>query len=188
MAVVRWAHEQAAELGAPPLVAVGGDSAGGNLAAAVALRARDEDGPPLAFQLLVYAVTDAGMDTGSYREFATDHFLTAAGMAWFWAAYEPDASQRLDPHHSPLRADDLAGLPPALVITAECDPLRDEGEAYGARLRDAGVPVTVSRHADVFHGFFSLPGDLFAPAGEAQREAAAALRSALAHSPTSRER
>jgi acetyl esterase len=180
MAVLRWVHDHAAELGAPDVVALGGDSAGGNLAAAATLRARDEDGPPIAFQLLVYPVTDSAMDTVSYREFGTDHFLTAAGMAWYWNAYRADPAGRAEPLCSPLRATDVTGLPPALVITASCDPLRDEGEAYAARLQTAGVATTAHRQDDTFHGFFSLPGTLFAPAGEAQDLAATTLRAALA--------
>lgn len=178
-AVLRWVHDHADELGAPPRIAVGGDSAGGNLSAAAALRARDEGGPPLAFQLLVYPVTDSAADTESYREFGEGYFLTAEAMAWYWNAYQPDPARRADPLCSPRRADDLSGLPPALVITASCDPLRDEGEAYAARLRDAGVPVEAHRQPDSFHGFFSLPGSMFAPAGEAQARAADAVYRAL---------
>ena len=156
-AALRWVVENAAALGIDPRrVAVAGDSAGGNLATVVSLMARDRGGPPLAYQVLIYPVTDHRFDTPSYEENATGYVLTAAGMRWFWRQYLAREEQGGEPHASPLRAPSLAGLPPALVLTAECDPLRDEGEAYGARLRDAGVPVTVTRYPGIFHGFFRM--------------------------------
>jgi acetyl esterase len=125
---------------------------------AVTLMAKDRGGPPFAAQLLYYPVTDAGMDTGSYSQFAAGYFLARAGMAWFWEQYLPDESRRSEILASPLRAGaaDLAGLPPALVITGEADVLRDEGEAYATNLRAAGVPVTQTRYGGIIHDFVML--------------------------------
>ena len=162
----------------PVRLAVGGDSAGGNLSAVVTLLARDRGGPRLAFQVLVYPVTDAAMDTPSYRENADGYLLTRDGMAWFWNHYAPGAAEREDPRASPLLARDLRGLPPALVITAEYDPLRDEGEAYARRLREAGVPVTLTRYDGVIHGFFGMSGAI-EQGRAAMAEAATALRAAF---------
>jgi acetyl esterase len=156
-AALRWVAANAIRLGLDPRrVAVGGDSAGGNLATVVSLMARDQGGPGLVHQVLIYPVTDNDLNTRSYIENATGYLLTREGMRWFWAHYLADSRQGLEPHASPLRAPSLAGLPSALVITAECDPLRDEGEAYAARLRDAGVPVTVTRYDGMFHGFVRM--------------------------------
>jgi acetyl esterase len=178
-AATSWLAEHAGELGGDPArLAVAGDSAGGNFAAVVPLMARDRGGPPIAFQLLVYPVTDFSFDTPSYRDNAEGYFLTRKQMEWYWAQYLPDDSAGADPYASPLRAPDLSGLPPALVITAEFDPLRDEGEAYGRRLQDAGVPTTVTRYDGVFHGFFGF-GAMLEPAKRANEEAYAALRAAL---------
>ncbi|MCG2621172.1 alpha/beta hydrolase [Arthrobacter sp. I2-34] len=135
---------------------IGGDSAGGNLAAVTALRARDNGGPELAGQILVYPVTDADFTRASYLEPENQSFLTAEFMNWFWGHYLPAPEDRLHPEASPLRAQSLAGLPPALVITAEHDVLRDEGEAYAARLREAGVPVEHHRWPGQMHAFFSM--------------------------------
>jgi len=174
-----WASRKAAELGgAQHRLAVAGDSAGGNLAAVVALGARDRGGPPIAFQLLVYPVLDAAADTASWRDHAEDFHLTAAGMRWYWDHYLGPADGSA-PDASPLRAAFLGGLPPALVIGAEHDILRDEGEAYAARLRDAGVAATASRYPGVVHGFFRWRA-VTGAADAALQEAAAALRSALA--------
>jgi acetyl esterase len=179
-AAVRYVAEHAAEFGIDPArLAVGGDSAGGNLTAVVTQMAREKGGPRLAFQLLVYPATDAAMDTPSYRENGQGYFLTADLMAWFWNHYVPDAATRANPRVSPLRAGDWRGLPPALVITAEYDPLRDEGEAYAARLKAAGVPVTLTRYAGMIHGFFGFPGAI-ARGKDAIAEAARALRMTLA--------
>jgi acetyl esterase len=154
---LRWAVGNAARLDIDRhRVAVGGDSAGGNLATVVALMARERGGPALVHQTLIYPVTDHGLDTPSYLENATGYVLTREGMRWFWGHYLARESQGREPYASPLRAPSLAGLPPALVITAECDPLRDEGEAYAARLRGAGVPVTLTRYAGMFHGFVRM--------------------------------
>lgn len=176
-AAVARAHRNAAALGGDPRrLAVAGDSAGGNLATVACL---DPSGPPIAFQLLIYPVTDAAQDTASYREYAAGPFLTAAHMRWYWNQYLRDPSDGADPDASPLRAADLSGLPPACVITAECDPLRDEGEAYAARLTAAGVPTETHRVPGTFHGFYGLDHALPA-AVDARCLAATALRDALA--------
>jgi acetyl esterase len=156
----RWAAAHAADLGADAdRVLVAGDSAGGNLAAVTALRIRDEGGPPLAGQLLIYPVTDHhAANWPSYTENAEGYGLTREGMQWFWGHYLADPADGAHPHASPFRAASLAGLPPALVVTAQYDPLRDEGEAYGERLRQAGVPVEIRRWNGTNHGFFFVPG------------------------------
>ena len=135
-----------------------GDSAGGNLAAAVALMARDRGGPRIAQQVLIYPVTDHRFDTPSYRDNAEGYLLTREAMRWFWGHYLADEADGRNPYASPLRAEDLAGLPPALIVTCEYDPLRDEGEAYGERLRAAGVPVTLRRYDGMIHGCFWMGG------------------------------
>jgi acetyl esterase len=178
-AATLWASRHAAELGgAQHRLAVAGDSAGGNLAAVVALGARDRGGPAIAFQLLVYPALDAAGDTGSWREYADGFYLTAAGMRWYWDHYLGGADGAA-PDASPLRAAFLGGLPPALVVTADHDVLRDEGEAYAARLREAGVAADVRRVEGVVHGFFRWRA-VTGAADAALQEAAAALRSALA--------
>ena len=179
-AALRWLAENAASIGVDPeRLAVGGDSAGGNLSAAVALRARDEGGPPLRFQLLVYPVTDHRFDTESYRENGEGYLLTTDTMRWFWDHYVNGPSDSESPYVSPLRAKDLSGLPPAMVITAEYDPLRDEGEAFVAKLREAGVPVTLRRFDGQIHGFWQMMG-VFPAAKEAAEVAAEELRRAFA--------
>jgi acetyl esterase len=157
---VRWAAEHAGEIGADPArLAVGGDSAGGNLAAGVALRAR-ADGPALAGQLLVYPNTDQLADDQSMRA-ADDRFLfNRHSVDWYRRHYLANPGDAAHPLASPLRAESLAGLPPALVITAEYDPLRDQGEAYARRLADEGVPVELSRYPGMAHGFFTMIGTL----------------------------
>jgi acetyl esterase len=157
-----WVAASAGRLGIDPRrIAVGGDSAGGNLATVVALKCRDGGGPPLALQVMVYPVTNLdSFDTASYREFAEGYNLTRSEMEWFRACYLARPEDGAHPHASPLLAPDLRGLPPALVITAECDVLRDEGEAYAKRLEEAGVPVTCTRYAGMIHPFFSMPGAL----------------------------
>ena len=159
-------------------IVVAGDSAGGNLSAVMCLKCRDEGGPALALQALVYPVTNlASFDTGSYQEFADGYFLTRSEMEWFRAHYLSQQEDGGSPEASPLLAPDLRGLPPALVITAECDPLRDEGEAYARRLAEAGVPATSCRYAGMIHPFFSWPGVL--PQGrKAIEQVAAAVRDA----------
>jgi acetyl esterase len=177
-AATRWLAEHPDEVGGRPgALAVGGDSAGGNLAAVCALKARDE-GLPLGLQLLVYPVLDADLDTPSYREFADGYYLTAHSMRWFWGHYMPDGD-RFQPDASPLRADDVSGVAPGLVITAGFDPLLDEGEAYAQRLERAGVPVTLSRYDGMIHGFFRMPA-VIEKANDALAEASGALRAAFA--------
>ena len=177
-AATRWVAENAAALGIDGArLAVGGDSAGGNLAAVVALMARDRGGPALGQQLLIYPVTDHDFETPSYREHAEGFLLWRESMVWFWDHYLPDVAGRDDPYASPLRAAELRGLPPAYVITAEYDPLRDEGEAYAARLREAGVPVVSKRYPGMLHGFFGT-AHVVDLAGQAIREAGEALRAA----------
>lgn len=153
-AATRWVTDNAADLlGDARRIAVGGDSAGGNLAAATALRARDEGGPALRYQLLIYPVTNHNFDTPSYHENGSGYMLSRADMEWYWNHYLAREEDGLHPYASPLRAEDLHGLPPALVATAEYDPLRDEGEAYANRLREAGVPVAFTRYNGLIHGF-----------------------------------
>ncbi len=150
-----WA---AGEYRSAPLV-IGGDSAGGNIAAVCAVRARDAGRPALAMQVLVYPVTDANFETESYIvRGGEDTLLGKQEMLWFYEHYAPAGVDRLNPEISPLRYPDLSGLPPAIVITDEYDPLRDEGLAYGKRLREAGVPVTDRHYDGMIHGFFSYPG------------------------------
>jgi acetyl esterase len=174
-----WVRDNAARLGLDPSrLAVGGDSAGGNLAAVVSLMARDRGAPPIDFQLLVYPVTDHSYETASYVENATGYLLTRESMEWFWNHYISSPEDSTNPYASPLRATDLAGLPPALVITAEFDPLRDEGEAYATRLREAGVPTTCTRYDGMIHGFFGM-GAAIERANDAVAEAATALRAAF---------
>ena len=149
-----WVSEHAAELGGDPArIATCGDSAGGNLAAAVAIAARDRQGPPLAAQLLIYPVTDFNFTTGSYQENGDRYLLTKGSMQWFWAHYLGAQDLGKDPFACPARADNLVGLPPTFIATAEFDPLRDEGEAYAANLRAAGVHVTAKRYDGMLHGF-----------------------------------
>ncbi len=163
-------------------LAIAGDSVGGNMAAAVTLMAKKRGGPRIAFQLLFYPVADADFDNGSYTEFADGPWLTRAAMQWFWDAYLPDKARRTEPTAAPLRAslDQLRGLPPALVITDQNDVLRDEGEAYAARLAEAGVPVTAVRYNGTIHDFVMLNGVADTPAAKgATAQAVAALRAAL---------
>ena len=176
-AAVHWVSAHADELNVDPArLAVAGDSAGGNLAAVTSLIARAQGGPAIAFQLLIYPVTDlSNFDTASYRENAEGLYLTRAHMRWFAGHYLRSTADASDPHASPLLATELSGLPAALVITAEFDPLRDEGEAYAARLREAGVPTQLSRHAGMIHGFFTMSSYLDA-GKRATAEAIAALR------------
>ena len=178
-AATAWASANAAALGGVQhRLAVAGDSAGGNLAAVVTLGARDRGGPAIAFQLLVYPALDAAGDTASWEEFAEGHYLTAAGMRWYWDHYL-GAADGMAPDASPRRAAFLGDLPPALVLGAEHDILRDEGEAYAARLREAGVAATARRAPGMVHGF--LRWRAVTPAADAAlQEGAAALRSALA--------
>ncbi|HXG41534.1 MAG TPA: alpha/beta hydrolase [Dehalococcoidia bacterium] len=159
-----WAAENAAAFGVDPSrLVVAGDSAGGNLAAVVALLAKERGGPRLAHQALIYPVTDYSFDRPSYRENAEGYLLTRDAMEWFWRHYLNSDADGQSPLASPLRAPDLTGLPSATVITAEYDPLRDEGEAYAQRLMEAGVPTTCVRYLGQIHGFVTLEHVL--PAG-----------------------
>ncbi|MBN2621954.1 MAG: alpha/beta hydrolase [Acidimicrobiales bacterium] len=187
LAAVRWVVDNAGDLDVDPArLALGGDSAGGNLATVTALElggpsgAGGPDDAEVRFQLLVYPVTDGTMAHPSMEENAEGYFLTRATMAWFWDQYVGDGD-RTTPRVSPMHAPDdaLAGLPPALVITAEFDPLRDEGEAYVARLRAAGVDAVAKRYDGMIHGFFSMR-DLVPEGKAAVDEACAALRTAMA--------
>ncbi|MER6562180.1 alpha/beta hydrolase [Streptomyces sp. NPDC001027] len=158
-AVARWVVEQGASKGLDGArIAVAGDSVGGNMAAALTLMAKERGGVPLVQQVLFYPVTDAAFDTGSYHQFAEGYFLRRDAMQWFWDQYTTDESERAQITASPLRAtpEQLKDLPPALVITGEADVLRDEGEAYGNKLREAGVPVTAVRFQGVIHDFVML--------------------------------
>ncbi|MFB0619605.1 alpha/beta hydrolase [Streptomyces sp. AGS-58] len=157
--VARWIMEQGADHGLDPArVAVAGDSVGGNMAAALTLMAKERGNVSLVQQVLFYPVTDANFDTGSYHQFATGYFLRRDGMQWFWDQYTTDEAERAQITASPLRAttEQLTGLPPALVITGEADVLRDEGEAYANKLREAGVPVTAVRFQGIIHDFVML--------------------------------
>ena len=138
-----------------PLI-VAGDSAGGNLAAVMAVRARARNGPPIALQVLIYPVTDSDLDLPSYADPENQLLLTRDGMIWFWDHYIPDSSRRSEPDASPLHTDNLSGLPPTVILTAEHDVLRDEGEAYAARLQEADVKVNLKRYPGQMHGFFTL--------------------------------
>lgn len=179
LAATRWVGEHAAELGiAPDRLAVGGDSAGGNLAAAVALAVRDQGGPRLAYQLLIYPVTDHNFDTPSYLENAEGYMLTRESMRFYWRLYLGTDADTDDYRAAPLRARDFSNLPPALVITAEFDPLRDEGRAYADRLREAGNQVTYREYPGMVHGFVTSAGVVDA-ARRAIREASAVLSEAF---------
>ncbi|WP_460062703.1 alpha/beta hydrolase [Streptomyces sp. YKOK-I1] len=158
-AVARWVVQEGASKGLDGArIAVAGDSVGGNMAAALTLMAKERGGVPLVRQVLFYPVTDASFDTASYRQFAEGYFLRRDGMQWFWDQYTTDAGERAQITASPLRAtvEQLKDLPPALVITGEADVLRDEGEAYANKLREAGVPVTAVRFQGIIHDFVML--------------------------------
>jgi acetyl esterase/lipase len=173
-----WVASDAGLAGGRPVV-VAGDSAGGNLAAVAALRARDFGGPPIALQVLVYPVVDFDLDRRSYHEYDGEELiLNRRDMAWFWDHYAPDPATRTNPYVSPLRAADLSGLPPAFVVTAEHDPLRDEGFAYADRLRAARVPVEHRHYGSQIHAFFTFTGVLD-DADKAVSEAGSAIRAAV---------
>jgi acetyl esterase len=179
-AVARWVAENAASLGVDPSrIAIGGDSAGGNLTAVVALMARDRGGPRFVHQLLVYPVTNFDFTTPSYDENADGYFLTKAAMVWFWNHYLRDETDGAHPHASPYQASDLSNLPAAFVITAEYDPLRDEGEAYADRLRQAGNQVELRRYDGMIHGFFTM-GNVLDQGQVVVEDAAERLRQAFA--------
>lgn len=181
-AALQWVADHADELGIDPSrLAVAGDSAGGNLSAVAALMARDQGGPRLAFQLLVYPVIDLSAtraEHASQRENAEGYFLTTAQMEWYREQYLVEDAHGEEPYASPIKAPTLTGVAPACVVTAEMDPLRDEGEAYARALEAAGVPVTLYRAPGMFHGFFNMDAVLDG-SKVAQRVAFDALRSAL---------
>ncbi|MFI1762664.1 alpha/beta hydrolase [Streptomyces sp. NPDC020800] len=182
-AVARWIVREGAASGLDAgRIAVAGDSVGGNMSAALTLMAKQRGDVPLVQQVLFYPVTDAAFDTPSYQQFAEGYFLRRDAMQWFWDQYTTDESQRAEITASPLRAttDQLRGLPPALVITAEADVLRDEGEAYANKLRQAGVPVTAVRYQGIIHDFVMLNALRGTHAAEAAvDQAVATLRTAL---------
>jgi acetyl esterase len=182
-AATRWVEQNAASINVDPgRIAVGGDSAGGNLAAAVSLMARDRGASLPIFQLLVYPVTDRNFDTQSYVYNAEGYQLTRDGMVWYWDHYLKDDADAFNPYAAPLQASDLSGLPPALVITAEYDPLRDEGEAYSRRLEAAGVPTVCTHYDGMIHGFFGMAAVLD-KGKQAVEEASSTLQGAFAGQP-----
>jgi len=173
-----WAASAEGLAAGRPIV-IAGDSAGGNLAAVSALRARDFGGPPIALQVLVYPVVDCDLDRRSYHEYGGDELiLNRRDMVWFWDHYAPDPATRANPYASPLRASSLSGLPPAYVVTAEHDPLRDEGFAYADRLRAARVPVEHRHYGSQIHAFFTFTGVLD-DADKAVTEAGSTIRAAV---------
>lgn len=182
-AATKWVAEHGEEIGVDgSRLAVAGNSVGGNMAAVVALKAKEKGTPKIRFQLLLWPVTDASFDTASYKEFAEGHFLTRNMMQWFWDNYTSDPKQRAKIYASPLRATtaQLQGLPPALIQTAEMDVLRDEGEAYGRKLNDAGVTVTTVRYNGMIHDFGLLNALSDVPAvQDALDQAGAELRDHL---------
>ncbi len=177
-AATKWVAEHAAEFGADPArVAVGGDSAGGNMTAVVALMARDQGGPHLVFQLMLFPATDFRLNTPSIEEFAEAHnSVSKAEMIWIAKHYLPNSADITHPFASPLLAPSLAGLPPAFIMTAEYDGLRDEGELYGKRLQEAGVPAKVSRYDGMIHDFLDLFEE---PGNRGVAEIASVLRTAF---------
>ena len=179
-AALVWSAAHAGDFGVDAArIAVAGDSAGGNLAAVTALRARDQDGPALCHQSLIYPATHCRFNTASYQENAEGYFLTAEAMRWFWGHYLGDMARAAEPYACPANAASLAGLPPATIVTAEYDPLRDEAEDYGDALRAVGADVVVRRYAGMIHGFVSM-AEIFEDGRDAQRLVAERLRQAFA--------
>ncbi|MEU9024884.1 alpha/beta hydrolase [Actinomadura sp. NPDC048394] len=180
-AAVQWVAAHGAQINADPSrIAVGGESAGGNLAAVAALKARDLGGPDLALQVLVSPVLGHPEDgRASYAEFAEGYFLTKASMEWFFTTYPTGPADLDDPYLLPLRSKDLSGLAPALILEAECDVLRDEGEEYARRLKDAGVETELVRYDGLIHAFFGPLASELSVAKQAHSRAAAALRAAF---------
>lgn len=160
-AATAWIASHAAQMGGDPArIAIGGDSCGGNISAVVALMARERVGPTLTFQVLLYPCTDYEFDSPSCQQNASGYYLTLEAMHWFWQHYLNNSASAESTYASPLRAFDLRSLPPALVVTAEFDPLRDQGEAYALRLQKAGVPVTCKRYDGMIHCFLSFASRL----------------------------
>jgi acetyl esterase len=178
-AALKFVEANAPQLGVDAnRLAIGGDSAGGNIAAVIAQIAKENGGPSLAFQLLFFPVTQIGEETSSFRSFAEGFFLEKAGLEWFYRAYLPDGANRKDPHISPLMASSLEGLPPAYLAIAEFDPLHDEGLAYGEKLKKAGVPCEIADYRGLVHDFIYLQAVL-PQAATALKAASAALAKAL---------
>lgn len=183
-AALKWVAAHAEEFGADGTrIAVAGNSVGGNMTAALTLMAKDRNGPKISYQVLMIPATDASVDTASYHEYGTGRFLARAFMKYGWDLYAPDAKTRDNPYVSPLRAalQELHGLPPALVITSENDPLRDEGEAYARKLKEAGVSVIATRYNGMIHDFVLLNGILTDPEPQAAiRQMSAEIKAHLA--------
>lgn len=183
-AVLKWVATHAEELGADgSRIAVAGNSVGGNMTAALTLMAKDRNGPRISYQVLMIPATDASVDTQSYHDFGTGRFLARDFMKYSWDLYAPDAAARDNPYVSPLRAslEQLSGLPPTLVVTSENDPLRDEGEAYARKLKEAGVSVISTRYNGMIHDFVLLNGILTDPEPQAAiRQVSAEIRAHLA--------
>jgi acetyl esterase/lipase len=183
-AVLKWVATHAEEFGADgSRIAVAGNSVGGNMTAALTLMAKDRGGPRIRYQVLMIPATDASVDTGSYHEYGTGRFLARAFMKYGWDLYAPDAATRNNPYVSPLRASlqQLHGLPPALVVTSENDPLRDEGEAYARKLKEAGVSVIATRYNGMIHDFVLLNGIMTDPEPQAAiRQMSAEIKAHLA--------
>jgi len=177
-AALNWVAANLRTLGGNGRIAVGGESAGGNLAAVMALKARDEGGPDVHFQLLAYPVVDADLSRQSYADNGEGYLLTTETMRWFWDQYCPEPAERGHPWLSPLQAERHADLPPALIVTAEFDPLRDEGELYGETLKKAGVDAEVLRFDGLIHDFLAT-APMFSSSGAAFAEVAARLKRAL---------
>ncbi|MDP9245467.1 MAG: alpha/beta hydrolase [Chloroflexota bacterium] len=183
--VVGWVRDAGAEIGADPeRIAVGGESAGGNLAAAIAQVSRDRGGPALSLQVLLTPTLDHAFDTASYLENAVGYGLTRREMMWWWTQYLAGDEDGANPYASPLRATDLRGLPPALVVTAQFDPLRDEGRTYARHLAAAGVPVHHRDYQGAVHGFLSMASEVDC-ARDAVEDVAGAIRERLAARPAS---
>ncbi len=182
-AAAKWVAEHGSEIGVDGnKIAVAGNSVGGNMAAALTLMAKDRHGPVIRLQVLLIPATDTNFDTESYRSFDTGRFLARAFMQFGWKIYAPDEKARQNPYAVPMRANtnQLRGLPPALVITAENDPLRDEGEAYARKLKEAGVPVTATRYNGMIHDFVLLNGIRDLPGTQAAlQQASESIRQAL---------
>ena len=178
-AATGYISKHASDLGIDPTrLAVGGDSAGGNLAAVVSWMAKDRGGPPICYQLLIYPITDFSFTTPSYIDYADGYLLTQKAMEWYWKHYLNAPDEGHHPYCSIMRAAYLQGLPPALIITAEFDPLRDEGEAYGRRLKESGVQAEIRRYDGMIHGFLFMDAAL--PQGrQGLKDCAAALRLAF---------
>jgi acetyl esterase len=178
-AAVRWVVDNARTVNVDPnRIAIGGDSSGGNLAAAVGLMSRDRGGPALVFQLLIYPVIDFNFGTPSYQENGTGYLLTKELMVHYWQQYLRNEADSNNPYASPVRAENLKGLPPAFILTAQYDPLRDEGQAYAQRLRDAGVPALVHNYDGLIHGFWSM-GSFLEQTQSIRQEVSQVLRSAF---------